>query len=183
MNLKLQSKTNIWCYAKRKIIYCDNLAFVILYIIGIDDKKVFVPKGTYIQIPNWSRHRNPLLWGKDVNIFNPDREFHDDEIWNGEVLSSYNPSSKRFSPFTYGPRDCIGKNFSQMEMRIILLHLLRKYSFQLSHKQLYSYKEEDIGINKFTLGPRDYYDRDKIGLYVNIYDRYINILFGNGRFR
>ena len=44
-------------------------------------------------------------------------------------------------------------------MRIILLHLLRKYSFQLSHKQLHSYKEEDIGINKFTLGPSDYKDR------------------------
>lgn len=30
-----------------------------------------------------------------------------------------------------------------------------------------------IDINKFTLGPRDYYDRDKIGLYVNILDRHI----------
>lgn len=142
------------------------------YIIGINNEKVILPKGTYVQIPNWSRHRNPELWGEDANIFNPDREFRDDEIWNGEVLSSYNPSSKRFSPFTYGPRDCIGKNFSQMEMRIILVHLLRKYSFQLSHKQLHSYKKEDIGINKFTLGPMDYYDRDKIGLYVNISNRH-----------
>jgi len=57
-------------------------------------------------------------------------------------------------------------------MRIILLHLLRKYSFQLSHKQLHFYKEEDIGINKFTLGPRDYKDRDKIGLYVNMLERH-----------
>jgi len=143
------------------------------YILGINNKKVILPKGTYVQIPNWSRHRNPELWGEDSNIFNPDREFRDDEIWNGKVIGSYNPSSKRFSPFTYGPRDCIGKNFSQIEMRIILLHLLRKYSFQLSHKQLHSFKKEDIGINKFTLGPRDYYDRDKIGLYVNIYDRHI----------
>jgi cytochrome P450 len=144
------------------------------YIIGIDDKKVFVPKGTYIQIPNWSRHINSLLWGKDANIFNPYREFKDDEIWHNSIINSYNPSSKRFSPFTYGPRDCIGKNFSQIEMRIILLHLMKRYSFSLTEKQQNTYKQEDMGLNRFTNGPRDIYDYNKNGMYVRVKQRLFN---------
>ena len=144
------------------------------YIIGIDDKKVLVPKGTYIQIPNWSRHKNPLLWGKDVNIFNPNREFKDDENWNNTVINSYTPSSKRFSPFTYGPRDCIGKNFSQIEMRVILLHLMKHYSFSLTEKQKKTYKQEDLGLNRFTLGPRDIYNYNKNGLYIRVKKRLFN---------
>ena len=57
-------------------------------------------------------------------------------------------SSDRFSPFTYGLRDCIGKNFSQIEMRIILLHLLKHYNFTLTEKQKNTYSNEDIGFNE-----------------------------------
>tara|TARA_B100000795_G_C22796549_1_gene439626 strand:+ start:174 stop:1580 length:1407 start_codon:yes stop_codon:yes gene_type:complete len=138
------------------------------YIIGKNNKKIKLLKGTYIQIPNWSRHRNPILWGEDVNIFNPDREFKEDELWNDSIINTYNPSSERFSPFTYTPRDCIGKNFSQIEMRIILLYLLKDYNFYLTPKQVITYKNEDMGINKFTLAPRSIFDYTKQGLYVNV---------------
>ena len=141
------------------------------YIIGNDGLKVEIPKGTFIQIPNWFRHRNPDLWGRDVNIFNPEREFIDEELWEGTVINTYNPSTKRFSPFTYGPRDCIGKNFSQMEMRVILLHLLQSYSFELTEKQKFM-GDEYFTFNKFTMGPRNLYNTsekdDSLGLFVKI---------------
>ena len=144
------------------------------YIIGKDNNKVLVPKGTYVQIPNWSRHRSSKLWGDDVHIFNPFRDFKDDEIWDNEVIASYNPNSERFSPFTYGPRDCIGKNFAQIEMRIILLHLLDKYTFTLAKVQK-NINEEDIMFNSFTMGPRDpnniEMNDNTLGLYVNIKKR------------
>jgi len=148
------------------------------YIIGNNsDNKVKLPKGTYIQIPNWFRHRNPELWGQDVNIFNPLREFLDEELWDNTIINTYNPSTERFSPFTYGPRDCIGKNFSQIEMRIILLHLFKNYSFELTEDQK-NYSMEDIVCNKFTMGPRNIYNKDlscnKLGMYVYIRKRYIN---------
>ena len=41
-------------------------------ITGLDNKRVKLPKGTFIQIPNFSRHLNPELWGDDVLEFNPD---------------------------------------------------------------------------------------------------------------
>ena len=147
------------------------------YIIGKKGEKVILPKGTYIQIPNWSRHHSSDLWGNDVNIFNPDREFKDDELWNNTVINSYNPSSKRFSPFTYGPRDCIGKNFSQIEIRLILLHLLRFFTFNLTDKQKTCYDSMTIGFNSFTFGPRNIENnnlRDStLGLYVIVLPRNI----------
>ena len=78
------------------------------------------------------RHRAPELWGPDAAEWNPDREFSDEELGFGVPMHGFNPASPRFSPFTYGPRDCMGRNFAQMEMRIILAYLLRSFDFELA---------------------------------------------------
>merc|ERR1711879_81215 len=97
--------------------------------------ELLLPKGTRCQIPTWPRHHNPDLWGEDRLRFNPYREFHDDEIVSvGGPKSAVNPQSERFSPFAYGPRSCLGKNFAQLEMRLILSQLLHKFDFTLSGK-------------------------------------------------
>jgi cytochrome P450 len=140
------------------------------YITDFDGNKLILEKGTWIQIPNWTRHRNKELWGEDADIFNPYREFKEDEDWDGCVIASYNPNSPRFSPFTYGPRDCIGKNFAQIEMRIILLFLLQKFEFTLATNQM-NMDEEWLSLNTLTMGPRDPYNSNKMGLYVNINKR------------
>lgn len=128
------------------------------YVYGLNEKKVLIPKGTYIQIPNYFRHRNPNLWDKPM-IFNPYREFSNDEIWtNG--FSGKNPESYRYSPFMYNSRSCLGKHFANIEMRIILLYLFKEYIFVLSPDQ----KSKDIECNQMTMGPLN-------GLYVNIIDR------------
>ncbi len=144
-------------------------------IMGLEGKRVLLKKGTFIQIPNFSRHLNPELWGEDVLVFNPHREFRDEELWENTVINSYNPSTKRFSPFTYGPRDCIGKNFSQIEMRLILLHLLARYRFYLTEKQEKRYIQEDMSYNSFTSGPRninnEIMEDPTQGMYVVIEER------------
>ena len=52
--------------------------------------KVTLPKGTYCQILNWTKHRNPNLWGNDAHIFNPDREFTDKELWDEYLFWLFN---------------------------------------------------------------------------------------------
>lgn len=105
------------------------------------------------------RQRNPVLWGEDADEFNPDREFRDNEAW-GRYQTAFhasNPASPRFSPFTFGPRDCLGKNFAQMEMRTILSNVFRRFTFELS--AAYS----DANVARYgpienaggTMGPRD----------------------------
>ena len=144
------------------------------YITDKYGNKLYLKKGTWIQIPNWSRHRNPDLWGDDASIFNPDRNFLEDEIWDNEFLAPFNPYSERFSPFTFTPRDCIGKNFAQIEMRIILLYLLKQFNFNLTKKQL-DMNLDLISYNSFTLGPRNIYNKNlednTLGLYVYVNKR------------
>ena len=104
------------------------------------------------------RHRSTELWGEDANQFNPDSAFEDDELWHDQVYAARNPHSRRFSPFTHTPRDCIGKSayptplvcssralsltrsmlvadFAQMEMRTILTQLFKNFTFELSEKE------------------------------------------------
>ena len=142
------------------------------FVTGLNNKKIFLPKGTYVQIPIWNRHHNKELWGEDALIFNPYREFKEDENWNNDVIGSYNPSSERYSPFIYGPRDCIGKNFSQIEMRVILLYLFKNFRFELSENQSKLMNENTITFNDFTMGPRNIYnkslDEKNLGMYVNV---------------
>ena len=131
------------------------------YVKGPGGEMVKLEKGTYVQIQNWTRHRNPNLWGDDVNEFNPDRNFRDDEIWGGETFKGYNPSSERFSPFTFAPRDCLGKNFAQMEMRTILANVFHRFKFDLSepYKNFDTIKQRTNGLPlenvQGTMGPRD----------------------------
>jgi cytochrome P450 len=120
-----------------------------------EEQLVDVPKGTLINIPNWPRHRNPDLWGPDATEFNPDREFRSDEIWNGDVFRAYNPATERFSPFTFGPRDCIGKNFAHMEARLIMAHVLRSFRLELSDAYVNMDRSKFLGVNYGTMGPQD----------------------------
>merc|ERR1712196_322774 len=88
--------------------------------------------------------------------FNPNRDFTGDELWNGHSFSGYNPSTPRFAPFTHPPRDCLGKNFAQMEMRAILSYLLKDFTFTLGDLERAEFErgEEHVGINAGTMGPR-----------------------------
>jgi len=133
----------------REILFDD-------YITGPNGEDVKLPKGTYVRIVNWSRHRNPELWGPDADKFNPDRDFQGDEIWNGNALRAYNPATGRFSPFTFPPRGCIGMNFAHLEMRLIMANLLKDFTFELSPEFKSKHNPATyVGVNYGTMGPQD----------------------------
>ena len=130
-------------------------------IKGKHNKSVLIPKNNIVQIFNWSKHRDKKIWGEDAEIFNPDREFNSNEIWEDNGFAFFNPATPRFSPFTYSPRDCIGKNFAQMEMRLILCNLLKDYHFILTKEQM-EYNVLTNSMNNATLAPKDIYNTEKL---------------------
>ena len=130
-------------------------------IMGKNNGKVKIKKGTYIQIFNWTRHRSKELWGEDSEIFNPERNFDEDEIWDDTGFATYNPYTGRFSPFSLPPRDCLGKNFAQIEMRLILLNVLKDFNFILTKKQTEEvFNNNYFGINRATLAPANVYNKE-----------------------
>lgn len=126
---------------------------------GPGGRMVTLPKGTIVQVTTIGRHRSKENWGDDANVFNPDREFKDDELWHDQVYAARNPHSRRFSPFTHAPRDCVGKNFAQMEIRTILTQLFRHFTFELTDSEKAAVAElgqhVSRGKNAGTMGPVD----------------------------
>jgi len=132
---------------------------------GPNGSRVKLPRGTPVNIVNWPRHRNPDLWGPDVDEFEPGRDFQSEELAHvGCPLAARNPQSDRFSPFAHGPRSCLGRNFAQMEMRLILTQLLKDFRFSLAppYDSLAGVATgaapgpgEFHGVNRATMGPMD----------------------------
>ena len=130
---------------------------------GPGGKMVTLKKGTFVQVCNLMRQRNVTLWGKDAEEFNPDREWQGNEIWgmsdatNPTPYHGSNPNSPRFSPFTFTPRDCLGKNFAQMEMRTILANVFHRFNLELSapYSDVNVKKNGGLECTGATMGPMD----------------------------
>jgi cytochrome P450 len=82
---------------------------------------ITIPKGTsVVVIPDAVQH-NPYIWGDDVGEFKPER-------WDdlaGKAASPY-----AYEAFNNGPRICPGKAFSYLEIKAILIELIRNYSLE-----------------------------------------------------
>ncbi|KAL7144835.1 hypothetical protein ABFS83_07G038700 [Erythranthe nasuta] len=87
-------------------------------------EEMTIPKGSLVTFPILMFHRDPAVWGDDAGEFRPDR-FADG------VLKAANGKAA-FMPFGWGPRICIGLNFSLLETKAFLATLLREFSFELS---------------------------------------------------
>ncbi|KAH7115010.1 cytochrome P450 [Dendryphion nanum] len=83
-----------------------------------------IPKSTTILLNPQSLQFNPAIWGPDAEIFDPYR--HAD---NDPRAKQY-PDSKdpyAIATFSNGPRICIGKHFASLEMRSLLVEILRNF--------------------------------------------------------
>ena len=54
----------------------------------------FFPGGAILSVPSYTVHRDPVIWGDDVELFRPERWFEQDQAG----------IRKTFNPFSYGPR-------------------------------------------------------------------------------
>ncbi|KAL1466880.1 hypothetical protein MTO96_042444, partial [Rhipicephalus appendiculatus] len=91
-----------------------------------------IPGGTRVIVPTWNIHRNPVLW-PDPHRFNPDRF---SEGWEKERHTA------SYIPFGMGPRECIGKKFALLQLKMALFKLVRRYEFSLSTQSATTLKFE-----------------------------------------
>ena len=54
----------------------------------------YFPEGAVLSVPSYTIHRDPRVWGEDVEEYRPERWFDGDQ---DAIL-------KTFNPFSFGPR-------------------------------------------------------------------------------
>ncbi|CAF3078543.1 unnamed protein product [Rotaria sp. Silwood2] len=89
-----------------------------------------IPAGTIISVDMYSIHFDSDLWGPaDPNVFYPER-----------FATKRHPLA--WIPFGIGPRNCAGMRFALMEMKLVLIRLLKTYSIIDCGKQTHRSIEE-----------------------------------------
>ncbi|KAM4055423.1 cytochrome p450 [Hirsutella rhossiliensis] len=120
----------------------------------------FVPAGTHLSVYPWATFQNPANF-VEAESYIPER-------WLPATHPRYEgrfAADKRavFKPFSYGPRDCIGKNLAYSEMRLIICRLLYRFDFELAHKQeswhddqkiLFFWQKKPLYLNLQRRGPK-----------------------------
>lgn len=94
-----------------------------------------IPQGSEILFSIYQTHRSEAIY-HDPYDFVPERWEH------------IAPSPYEYSPFSAGPRTCIGAMFAQLEMKIVLSLILTNYRLMLRSTSIHRFAE-------MVLAPRD----------------------------
>ncbi|KAK7065087.1 fatty acid hydroxylase [Favolaschia claudopus] len=107
--------------------------------------KYFVKAGTTMLVHVWNMHRDPLVWGEDVEEFRPERHV------DGK-FEKLPPNA--WQPFGFGVRACIGRAFAWQEVILVLATVLQKFdltpadpSYTLQLKQTLTIKPKGFYIH------------------------------------
>ncbi|CAG9812345.1 unnamed protein product [Chironomus riparius] len=81
-----------------------------------------IPKGTAFLLAIDAMHKDEKYWGKDANLFKPERFL--------ETLAY----PQAYAPFSGGRRMCIGFRYAMISMKIFFINFLRSYKVNCSSK-------------------------------------------------
>ncbi|KAL4793892.1 pisatin demethylase [Aspergillus venezuelensis] len=83
----------------------------------------FFPAKTVVGVNAWALHRNPQIYGADVDKFRPER-------WIGSK-AEIAPLERNLFTFGAGSRTCLGKNISMLEITKVIPMLFRYFDFEV----------------------------------------------------
>ena len=93
----------------------------------------FIAAGSTAGLPSYALGRMPHVWGPDAADFKPERWI---DVQTGKLITI---SAYQFVVFNAGPRLCLGKNLTMLEMKLIVVSLLGKYHVELESLESVTY--------------------------------------------
>ncbi|XP_037955780.1 probable cytochrome P450 317a1 [Teleopsis dalmanni] len=106
------------------------------YIVPNNPRYV-IQRDMYVIIPTHAMHNDAEIYA-EPHLFKPER-------FCGEENRSREPGT--WLGFGEGPRDCIGKHFAQLIVRIAIARLLTQYNFTLDLKKLIVESQTGAGLS------------------------------------
>ncbi|MEN0060643.1 MAG: cytochrome P450 [Myxococcota bacterium] len=94
-----------------------------------------VPKGSTLQLPLQRHHRDPRVW-TEPDDFDPTR-FEKSRQENRTCPFAY-------APFGAGAHHCLGASFADLQMRLILVHILRRFRWSVPEGYVADYQSVPI---------------------------------------
>ncbi|KAI7861163.1 cytochrome P450 [Circinella umbellata] len=82
--------------------------------------RVFLPKGVVVHCNIYHAQMDPKYWPEPTQ-FRPERWLQGSKI---------PADTEAFFPFSIGSRNCVGKGFAQIEMRVSVANLVKMYDFE-----------------------------------------------------
>ena len=89
----------------------------------------YIPEGTQTRIHFWSVHRDARNFSYP-EMFWPDRWLIAEGLQPSQEKIAHNPNA--FTPFSFGPYNCVGKNIALAEMRLLLCHFMQKLNVRFA---------------------------------------------------
>ncbi|KAI1105049.1 putative cytochrome P450 [Jackrogersella minutella] len=86
----------------------------------------FVAGGMFVEVQNWAINHSKDNW-KDPWVFNPERF-----LVSTEEAAKAGNKLDALQAFSFGPRNCIGRNLAYAEMRLILARIIYDFELKLS---------------------------------------------------
>ncbi|KAF9220585.1 cytochrome P450 monooxygenase CYP63 [Gyrodon lividus] len=85
------------------------------------DTPLYMPKSTTFFYSTLLIQRNKALWGPDADEFDPER-------WiDPKRLSKFTSNPMMFTPFSAGPRICLGQSYAYNEASFFLVRLMQQF--------------------------------------------------------
>ncbi|KLU90653.1 hypothetical protein MAPG_10505 [Magnaporthiopsis poae ATCC 64411] len=111
----------------------------------------YVPKGTIVAIYQNATCLNPEHF-VDATSFRPERflppghPMYDTRLAAGSNMAV-------FKPFSYGPRDCLGKNLAYAEMRLVAARILLRFDVELAEGTREDWLEDQLAFGIWEKNP------------------------------
>ncbi|KAF0449618.1 cytochrome P450 [Gigaspora margarita] len=103
-------------------------------------ENITIPKGISVTVNFWQIHRNPDIWN-DADKFIPER-----------FINPTKEMENSWIPFSIGPRNCLGQDFSMMEQKVVIA--LTLLNFELSFPPNSKHLDEIPLTKNFLLQPK-----------------------------
>ena len=121
---KIKKMTFIDCCIKEALRLMPPVPLLIRSVkpgtLNVEMGSLSVSGGALVGVNVYIIHRDTQLWGEDAGEYKPERFLAENRLKS---------SRNAFLPFSLGPRQCIGNNFANLEMRIFLSILLKEFRF------------------------------------------------------